>query len=234
MINIFEFSNWNQLSGLKSKEFPNLVIYVTQYNTKFLTGTKIDISDTETDAVYFSGFIRLITTTRFNSLAVFEIDDMIKRINSYGFNIRIKDPIDLQPNVVTTLKGLYELGYNYITLQYSKETSTEDKSIYQSDIDDIKPYLFADNRLPLPTKVYSNKYIIASKNLSDTRQKPRHGLLQSVNKDIYMVSGAPEFSWEDYRWVKPTRVYSIELLVNPKGDSKNPISDAIVEVEDMD
>lgn len=234
MTHIFEFSDWNQLAGLRSKDYPNLILIVVQFNSKDLVGTRIGILDNETGLTYFEGFVRLITTDRFNPLAVFEIDAMIKRINSYGFNIALKDPISLHPNVIVVLKGLYELGYNYITLQYERTTTTDDKSLYQSDIDVNKYDLYTDNWLPLPTKVISNKYIVASKNLSDTRQKPKKGLLQSLNRDIYIVSGAPEFSWEDYRWVKPTKVYSIELLINPKGTSKNPILDAIIESKDVD
>lgn len=229
MMNVFLFSDWNQLSGLKSADYPNLRLQVTQFNSTDLIGTKIDVFDTTNCVPYFSGFVRVVESHRFNPLAVFEIEDMVKRINSYGFNIAITDPIDLQPEVVTMLKGLYTLGYNYITLQYSRSTATEDKALYQMDIDDDKLDLQTDNWHPLPAKVYSNKYIVVSKHLSDVRRKPAIWLRQPTNKDIYVVSQAPDFNWENFKWVKPTTVYSIELLINPTEGSKNPIMDAVVE-----
>lgn len=228
MVNIFLFSNWNQLSGLRSTDYPNLRLQVTQFKSEDLIGTKIDIFDTENNIPYFSGFVRVVESHRFNPLAVFEVDDMIKRINAYGFNIAITDPIDLQPEVVTMLKGLYALGYNYLTLEYSKATKTEDKALYQTDIDSDKTDFQTYNWEPLPTVVFSNKYLAVTKTLSDVRRKPKIWLRQPTNKDIYVISEAPGFNWENFKWVKPTEVYSIEKLINPSDDSKNPISDAII------
>ena len=233
MISIFRFSNWNQLSGLKSIIYPNLQINVVQFNSEDLEGTKIDIVDTTNNILYFTGFVRINQSTRFDPLAVFEINDIIKRINAYGFNIDIEEPTTLQPNVVTMLKGLYALGYNYITMQYTRETDTDVKSLYQSNIDAKNINFWTEHYLPPPYKVFSNKYIVATKNLGDVPNINKLHDEQPLKNDIYVVSEAPEFTWEDFKWVQPTRVYSIELLINPKETFDNPISDAIVDVKNL-
>ena len=81
MINVFEFSDWNQLAGLRSSDYPYLKITVDQFNTSSLIGTKINIVDTANNIIYFSGFVRVITSDHFNPMAVFEVTEIIKRIN---------------------------------------------------------------------------------------------------------------------------------------------------------
>ena len=215
MNNIIKFSNWNQLSGLKSKEYPSLIIHVTQFNSEELVGTKIDILNTDNEIVYFSGFVRVMNSSVFNPLAVFEVDDIIKRINAYGFNIEITDPITLPENVLKQLRGLYELGYNYLTLEYVEATKTDTKYLYQSDIDDnrnIDTYQEYTNKMP--AKVYSNKVLVVTKNLNDYPNKNRLNLVSPYSDSIYVISNAPNFNWEDYKWVKPVTVYSIERLID--------------------
>lgn len=233
MINVFRFSTWNQLSGLRSLDYPFLRIDVVQFSSRDLDGTKIDIIDTDNNIIYFSGFVRVDSSARFDPLAVFEVDEMIKRINAYGFNIDIEEPTTLPPNVITMLKGLYALGYNFITMQYSRDTKTTDKSIYQTDIDATIYEEWQTRYLPPPFKAYSNKFIVATKNLTDIvpKQFPKH--VQPNKENVYVISTAPEFNWEDFKWVQPTRVYSIELLINPEETWDNPLSNAIVDIEGL-
>ena len=213
MNNIYKFLNWNQLSGLKSKEYPSLIIEVTQFNSEELIGTKIDILNTDNELTYFSAFIRVQYSTVFNPLAVFEVNDIIKRINAYGFNIAIIEPTILPPNVITQLKGLYELGYNYLTLEYAKATKTDTKYLYQSNIDDtITEY--SENIINPPYVVYSNKYLVVTKGLNDYPNKNRLDLISPYSDSIYVISNAPNFNWEDFKWVEPTKVYSIEKLLD--------------------
>ena len=233
MINVFKFSNWNQLSGLRSLDYPFLRIDVVQFNSDDIVGNKIDIIDTDNNIIYFSGFVRVNSSARFDPLAVFEIDEIIKRINAYGFNIDIEEPTTLQPNVITMLKGLHALGYNYITMQYTRSTKTEDKAIYQTDIDSNVYNKWIERYLPPPFIAFSNKYIVATKNLSDFRPRLYPDSLEPKKEDIFVVSAAPDFNWEDFKWVQPTRVYSIELLINPETTEDNAISDAIVDIEGL-
>lgn len=234
MISVFRFSNWNQLSGLKSILYPNLQINVVQFNSEHIIGTKIDIVDKENNIMYFSGFVRVNQSDRFDPLAVFEVDDMIKRINAYGFNIDIIEPKTLPPNVITMLKGLYALGYNYLTMEYSHDTAQGTvRSLYQSDIDDIHKTPWP-NLLQHPFTVFSNKYIVVTKNLNDVRRIYNTNKTQPASENIYIISEAPEFTWEDFKWVKPATVYSIELLINPtEAETATPISDAIVDIENL-
>ena len=229
MINVFKFSNWNQLSGLKSLDYPNITIKVTQFKCDALTGTRISIIDTDNHMTYFAGFIRVMNSTRFNPLAVFEVGDMIKVINSYGFNIEIIEPTKLPPNVITMLEGLQALGYQYITLQYIRSTNTENKALYQSNIDDNEHNYWQDRHLPPPNIVYSNKYIVATKYLGDLPAPYTLNDNQPTNSNLYVISKAPEFNWEDFKWVEPTRVYSIEELLNPENGF---VSNAIVDMDD--
>ena len=213
MENIIKFSNWNQLSGLKSKEYPSLIIKVTQFNSEELIGTKIDILNTDNELTYFSAFIRVQYSTVFNPLAVFEVEDIIKRINAYGFNIAIIEPTVLPPNVITQLRGLYELGYNYLTLEYVRTTKTDTKYLYQSDIDDnIDEH--SEGIYKTPYVAYSNKYLVVTKGLNDYPNKNRLDLISPYNNSIYVISNAPNFNWEDFKWVEPTKVYSIEKLLD--------------------
>lgn len=220
MLNVFEFSNWNQLAGLRSIEYPYLKLTVDQFNTSSLIGTKINIVDTSNNIVYFSGFVRVISSDLFNPMAVFEVTEIIKRINSYGFNIAFIEPITLPPNVVTTLKGLQSLGYNFITLQYDKIYSTESKSVYEYAIDnqfrpDTYPKLPEEELQESPYKIVRNKYLVASKYLKDLPATSIDNPNQPNSLDTYVVSYSPEFNWEDYKWVKPNVVYSIsEVLTN--------------------
>lgn len=233
MISIFRFSTWNQLSGLRSVLYPNLQINVVQFNSEHLEGTKIDIIDTENNIMYFTGFVRVNRSDRFDPLAVFEVDDMVKRINAYGFNIDITEPTTLPPNVITMLTGLRALGYNYLTLQYSHETTDNTvRSLYQSDIDDVAKTPWP-HPLCHPFTVFSNKYIVVTKNLNDVRRIYNTKKIQPISENMYIVSEAPGFSWEDFKWVEPTRVYSLDLLINPDATSDTPISDAIVDVENL-
>ena len=225
MINVFRFSNWNQLSGLNSVDYPNLTIHVSQFNSEDLVGTKIDIVDSENHIIYFSGFIRTVLSNRFNILATYDVNDMIKRINSYGFNIEIIEPITLPPNVITMLQGLFSMGYEYITLEYAHEVNTSEKSLYQPNIDNAQNPLIDSIK---GAKVYNNKYIVATKHLSDVRRRPPHQYEQPTTSNIFIVSKSPDFNWEDFKWAEPTRVYSIEKLLNPNTDTSTPISDAIV------
>ena len=213
MNNIYKFSNWNQLSGLKSIEYPSLIIKVTQFNSEELIGTKIDILNTDNELTYFSAFIRVQYSTVFNPLAVFEVDDIIKRINAYGFNIAIIEPTILPPNVIAQLRGLYELGYNYLTLEYVRTTKTDTKYLYQSDIDDdVNEY--SDGTYKTPYVAYSNKYLVVTKGLNDYPNKNRLDLISPYSNTIYVISNAPNFNWEDFKWVEPTKVYSIEKLLD--------------------
>ena len=220
MINVFEFSNWNQLAGLRSSDYPYLKITVDQFNTGSLIGTKINIVDTSNNIIYFSGFVRVVTSDHFNPMAVFEVTEIIKRINSYGFNISFIEPITLPPNVVTALEGLHTLGYNYITLQYDKIYSTESKSVYEYAIDNqfrpnVYPKLPEEELQESPYKITRNKYLIASKYLKDIPVSNLNNPNQPNNLDTYVVSYSPDFNWEDYKWVKPNVVYSIsEVLSN--------------------
>ena len=228
MINVFEFSNWNQLAGLKSTEYPNLKITVEQFNSENLIGTKINIIDIRNDLIMFSGFVRVIQSAVFNPMAVFEVDEIIKRINSYGFNIAIIEPTTLPPNVITILKGIQDLGYNFLTLQYEKIYATDSKSVYEYHIDEaFRPKEYP--KIPeteLKTSPYSiirNKYLIASKYLKDipSYNKPVDVNYQPNSLNTYVVSKAPEFNWEDFKWVKPNTIYAIsEVLENypPAGD----------------
>lgn len=213
MNNIYRFSNWNQLSGLKSIEYPSLIIKVTQFNSEELIGTKIDILNTDNELTYFSAFIRVQYSTVFNPLAVFEVDDIVKRINAYGFNIAIIEPTILPPNVIAQLRGLYELGYNYLTLEYVRTTKTDTKYLYQSDIDDgVDEH--SDGTYKTPYVAYSNKYLVVTKGLNDYPNKNRLDLISPYSNTIYVISNAPNFNWEDFKWVEPTKVYSIEKLLD--------------------
>lgn len=213
MNNIYKFSNWNQLSGLKSIEYPSLIIKITQFNSEELIGTKIDILNTDNELTYFSAFIRVQYSTVFNPLAVFEVDDIIKRINAYGFNIAIIEPTILPPNVIAQLRGLYELGYNYLTLEYVRTTKTDTKYLYQSDIDDDVDE-HSDGTYKTPYVAYSNKYLVVTKGLNDYPNKNRLDLISPYSNTIYVISNAPNFNWEDFKWVEPTKVYSIEKLLD--------------------
>lgn len=213
MNDIYKFSNWNQLSGLKSIEYPSLIIKVTQFNSEELIGTKIDILNTDNELTYFSAFIRVQYSTVFNPLAVFEVDDIIKRINAYGFNIAIIEPTILPPNVIAQLRGLYELGYNYLTLEYVRTTKTDTKYLYQSDIDDDVDE-HSDGTYKTPYVAYSNKYLVVTKGLNDYPNKNRLDLISPYSNTIYVISNAPNFNWEDFKWVEPTKVYSIEKLLD--------------------
>ena len=218
MISVFEFSNWNQLAGLRSKDYPYLKLTVDQYNTTALIGTKINIVDTSNNQIYFSGFVRVIQSDYFNPMAVFEVDEIIKRINSYGFNISFIEPITLPPNVVVMLKGLKKLGYNYITMQYDKVYSTESKSVYEYAIDnqyrpDIYPKLPEEELKESPYKIVRNKYLVASKYLKDLPVRSLDNKNQPNSTSTYVVSYSPDFNWEDYKWVKPNIVYSIEEIL---------------------
>lgn len=190
MKNSFEFSNWNQLSGLRSSEYP-LIIHVTQYNSSDLVGTLIKIVDTHTDDVYFSGFVRIFTSTILNSSSVFTPEDMVEKINSYGFNIKLIPPLELQPNVICILEGLKSLGYNYVTLEYKLDTERE---------------LAYTHSLPEYQSCKSiSKHLVASEDLVNSSK-------------YYIISNSPEFNWEDFKWVEFGIAYSIELLLNPKGE----------------
>ena len=152
-------------------------------------------------------------------MAVFEVYEMIKRINAYGFNISFIEPTTLPPNVVVMLKGLQELGYNYITMQYDKIYSTESKSVYEYAIDNqFRPDTYL--KLPeeelkeSPYKLVRNKYLVASKYLKDLPVTSLDNKNQPNSTSTYIVSYSPEFNWEDYKWVKPNVVYSIEEVLH--------------------
>ena len=218
MINVFKFSNWNQLAGLKSTEYPFLSITVDQFNSEDLIGTKINIVDTDNNIIYFSGFIRVMQSERFNPMAVFEVDEIIKRINSYGFNIAIIEPTTLPPNVIITLKGLQALGYNFITIQYEFIYATDSKSVYEYVVDNqyrppIFPKLPEDELCYSPYTIERNKYLVASKYLKDLPNATINNKNQPNNLNTYVISKSPEFNWEDYKWVKPNTVYSIEEVL---------------------
>ena len=234
MINAFEFSNWNQLSGLRSYDYKDLVIHVTQFNSTELVGTKIDIVDDINNIPYFSAFVRVIHSNRFDPLAVYDVDDIIKRINAYGFNIAIIEPLVLPPNVMDMLRGFKALGYNYLTLQYMRQTSTNEQALYESNIDEVTVDDYIAQYLPPPYKVFNNKMVFATKGFGETVNIYKMNYTQPQNIGPYIISDAPDFSWEDWKWMQPTKIYSIELLLNPKGESKTPISDAIVEEEESD
>lgn len=220
MINVFEFSNWNQLAGLKSVNYPYLKITVDQFNNDDIIGTKINIVDTSNNIPYFSGFVRVIKSTRFNPMAVFEVDEIIKRINSYGFNITFIEPTTLPPNTITILEGLLTLGYNFLSLQYEKIYATDSKMTYEYAIDnqyrpESWPKLPEDELKESPYVIIRNKHLVASKYLKDLPDDNIYVNEQPNNLNTYVVSKSPEFNWEDFKWVKPNTVYPIqEVLEN--------------------
>lgn len=206
--NIFKFSTWNQLSGLRSSMYNNLILKVTQYNSEDLIGTKISIQDTDTNSIYFTGFIRLIQSNKFNIDAVYTVDEMINKINSYGFNISIVDKIKLPPNVITILQGLKTMGYNYIILDYSNSVDSN--------------ILVEHGYIPQPRAVYSNKWVVATKNLNyvPTTYTVIDAMQFTTRHDMCVVSATPDFSWEDFKWMKPTVAYPIsEILENGEVDN---------------
>lgn len=212
MLNIFKFSTWNQLAGLKSSIYPNLTIDVTQYNSTMLEGTKITIKDITNDDIYFIGFIRVMHSDRFNPLAVYTVDEMIDKINSYGFEIMIVDKIKLPPNVITILSGLKQMGYNYIILDYTRKTVTADDVSESTD----------QTYIPSKYAQYTNKWVVASKDLNykPTTYTLMNAISLTANNDVCVLSTTPEFNWEDYKWMKPTIVYSIdEILENGEVDN---------------
>jgi len=225
MLSVFEFSNWNQIAGLRSKDYPYLKLTVDQFESSSLIGTKINIIDTSNNLTYFSGFIRVVESAVFNPMAVFEVDEIIKRINSYGFNIVFVEPTTLPPEVITILKGLQELGYNFLSLQYQKTYATNNKEVYEYVIDNkYKPSEYPNiPETELKTSPYAvvrNKFLIASKYLKDMPNfnQTYDNIYQPNNLSTYVVSKSPEFNWEDFKWVKPNTIYSIsEVLENYTG-----------------
>lgn len=223
MISVFEFSNWNQLVGLRSVDYPYLKITVDQFNSSSLIGTKINIVDTSNNIIYFSGFVRVVESASFNPMAVFEVDEIIKRINSYGFNISFIEPTTLPPETITILEGLRTLGYNFLSLQYEIIYATESKSVYEYAIDnqyrpESYPKLPEDELGNSPYTITRNKQLVASKYLKDLPNQSIYVNQQPNNLNTYVVSKSPEFNWENFRWVKPNTVYPIdEVLENYRG-----------------
>lgn len=115
---ILEISNWNQLVRAKSEGYDNLRIVVSQYNAEELVGTKISVVDCNTNDIYFSAFVNDIQSTVIPTTAKLSNDAMIQAINNFGFNVRISEPIVLSENVLTILRGMYAMGYQYVYRDY--------------------------------------------------------------------------------------------------------------------
>ena len=62
-------------------------------------------------------------------------------------------------------------------------------------------------------KTEVNKYLVASKYLKDLPNATINNKNQPNNLNTYVISKSPEFNWEDYKWVKPNTVYSIEEVL---------------------
>lgn len=117
MSNILEINNWNQLTSARADN-KSLRIYVAQYESEELTGTKIQIINYDTNDVYLTLFSKIDASTIIPLEASLEPEEVVRIINLYGFNIRISYPIVLAERVVTILTGLYEAGYRYVYKDY--------------------------------------------------------------------------------------------------------------------
>ena len=150
MSNILEINNWNQLTSAKADN-PNLKIYVSQYNTEELKGTKVQIIDYQTNDTYLTIFPLILESTILPAGASIDNPhEVVDLINSYGFNIRISEPEVLSENVLTILRGLYASGYRYIYRDYIKDRNGEiiDFVIYASDQIKLRKTGFNVKRIP--------------------------------------------------------------------------------------
>lgn len=187
MIHYFEFSNWHQLSGLRSDKYPNIVLHVTEYSCDDLVGTKISIHDTHADSVYFTGFVSLKMSTLFSAEASFTPEVMESCINAYGFNIRHTTPINVPDTVLSVLNGMMLMGYDYITLEYKQDIITPEIPEVVTD-----PYCYRKK---------SSKHVVVTKGLHSAAPK-------------FILSNSPNFIWSDYEWMEPNVAYSISELVS--------------------
>lgn len=131
MSNILEINNWNQLTSARADNI-NLRIYVTQYNSEELIGTKIQIIDYLTNDIYLTLFSKIDASTIIPSEASLEPEEVVRIINLYGFNIRISYPIVLAEKVVSILQGLYDSGYRYVYKDYPNKGNDGIYVIYAS------------------------------------------------------------------------------------------------------
>lgn len=130
---ILEISNWDQLVKARSTH-DNLRILVTHIKNATTEATQIQIADYETNYVYFTGFVTILSADRFPTTAKFTNEQMIDIINSYGFQVRISPPTVLAEDVVTILTGLYQSGYRYIYKDYPCGAKYRTYGIYATDI----------------------------------------------------------------------------------------------------
>lgn len=131
MSNILEINNWNQLTSARADNI-NLRIYVTQYNSEELIGTKIQIINYLTNDIYLTLFSKIDASTIIPVEASLEPEEVIRIINLYGFNVRISYPVVLAERVVTILTGLYNAGYRYIYKDYPNNGNDGVYVIYAS------------------------------------------------------------------------------------------------------
>lgn len=116
---ILEINDWEQLTAARSS-YPDLRISVDRYNSEQLIGTKITILDKGTKDIYCTMFAVVEQSTRFPLDVSFTDNEIVDKINSFGFQVRLSEPTALAQNVITILQGLYEEGYRYIYKDYPK------------------------------------------------------------------------------------------------------------------
>lgn len=129
---ILEINNWEQLTRARST-YSNLRIAVDRYNSQELIGTKITILDTGTKEIYTTMFAVVEQSTRFPLEVSFTDQQIVDKVNSFGFNVALSQPTCLAQNVVTILQGLYEGGYRYIYKDYPKGIRYPEYTIIASD-----------------------------------------------------------------------------------------------------
>ena len=119
MANILEITNWNQLVDARADN-KNLRILVSNINSSSLIGTKIVIADITNSFIYFCGFVDIISGESIPVSSQFTPDEMMEKLNDYGFNISIVDTHKIDNSVVTILSGLFAAGYRYVYRDYPK------------------------------------------------------------------------------------------------------------------
>lgn len=125
MSNVTVISNVRQLSGLRSDEYENIVIRVTEYNSDTLKGTKVTVLNVENNDYYYSTFFGDIESTLIKTDYRVDMDTLISSLNALGFKVSFREKVVLPENVVTALRGLYQMGYRYITAEYVKNGKTQ-------------------------------------------------------------------------------------------------------------
>lgn len=129
---ILEINNWEQLTRARST-YPNLRIAVDRYNSQELVGTKITILDMGTKEIYTTMFAVVEQSERFPLDVSFTDQQIVDKVNSFGFNVALSQPTALAQNVITILQGLYEGGYRYIYKDYPKGPGKMEYAIIASD-----------------------------------------------------------------------------------------------------